>query len=78
MLVSINADNPQGRLIQQMVNILEDGGVIIYPTDTVYAFACDINQKNAVEKICKLKGIKPEKGIFKSLKWIVTIFAHLL
>ncbi|MEL6804700.1 MAG: Sua5/YciO/YrdC/YwlC family protein, partial [Bacteroidota bacterium] len=42
MLISINTDNPQGRKIDQMVGILEDGGVIIYPTDTVYGIGCDI------------------------------------
>ena len=43
---------------------LQKGGVVIYPTDTVYAFACDINSKKAVEKICQLRGIKPNKANF--------------
>jgi tRNA threonylcarbamoyl adenosine modification protein (Sua5/YciO/YrdC/YwlC family) len=64
MLVSINADNPQGRLIQQMVDILEDGGVIIYPTDTVYGIGCDITNKNAVERVARIRGLDPSKAMF--------------
>lgn len=64
MLISINADNPQGRLIQQMVDILEEGGVIIYPTDTVYGIGCDITNKNAVEKVARLRGLDPSKAMF--------------
>ena len=64
MLVSINADNPQGRLIQQMVDILEEGGVIIYPTDTVYGIGCDITNKNAVERVARIRGLDPAKAMF--------------
>ncbi|SEQ89480.1 L-threonylcarbamoyladenylate synthase [Neolewinella agarilytica] len=64
MLVSINTENPQQRLIQQMIDILEDGGVIIYPTDTVYGIGCDITNKNAVERVAKLRGLDPSKAMF--------------
>lgn len=64
MLVSINADNPQPRLIQQMVDILEDGGVIIYPTDTVYGIGCDITNKKAVERVARIRGLDPAKAMF--------------
>lgn len=64
MLVTINADNPQGRLIQQMIDILEDGGVIIYPTDTVYGIGCDITNKNAVERVARIRGLDPAKAMF--------------
>lgn len=64
MLVSINADNPQGRLIQQMVDILEEGGVIIYPTDTIYGIGCDITNKNAVERVARIRGLDPSKAMF--------------
>jgi tRNA threonylcarbamoyl adenosine modification protein (Sua5/YciO/YrdC/YwlC family) len=64
MLVSINADNPQDRLIKQMVGILEEGGVIIYPTDTVYGIGCDITNKNAVEKVARIRGLDPDKAMF--------------
>lgn len=62
MLLNINADNPQMRKIDQVVDSLKNGGVIIYPTDTVYALGCDIQHKKAIEKVCQLKGIKPEKS----------------
>lgn len=64
MLISINPDNPQGRKIDQMVGILEDGGVIIYPTDTVYGIGCDITNKNAVERVARLRGLDPGKALF--------------
>jgi tRNA threonylcarbamoyl adenosine modification protein (Sua5/YciO/YrdC/YwlC family) len=64
MIVTINPDNPQKRLIKQMVDILEEGGVIIYPTDTVYGIGCDITNKNAVERVARLRGIDPTKAMF--------------
>ncbi len=62
MLIAIHPDNPQARLIEQIVNILKKGGVIIYPTDTIYGIGCDITQKDAIEKICKIKNIVPKKA----------------
>lgn len=62
MLLKINADNPEGRKIQQVVETLRSGGIIIYPTDTVYGLGCDINNNDAVEKICRLRGLEPEKA----------------
>ena len=64
MILEVHPDNPNSRYITQAVDLLKKGGVIIYPTDTVYAFGCDINSKNAVEKICKLRNIKPNKANF--------------
>lgn len=55
-------DNPEPRKIAQVVEILKNGGVIIYPTDTIYAFGCDINNPKAVERICRIKGIDPNKS----------------
>ncbi len=46
---------------------LEKGGIIIYPTDTVYALGCDIKSKKALEKVCQLKGINPEKSLFSCI-----------
>lgn len=57
-------ENPDPRLIKQIVDILRDGGVIIYPTDTVYGLGCDIYNQKAVERIARLKGIKLEKANF--------------
>jgi len=62
VLLQINADNPQMRKIQYVVDCLREDGVVIYPTDTVYAMGCNIRSKKALERICKLKGIKPEKS----------------
>lgn len=61
MLISIHPDNPDERKINQVVSILQKGGVIIYPTDTVYSMACDLNNRRAVEKMAQLKGVKVDK-----------------
>jgi tRNA threonylcarbamoyl adenosine modification protein (Sua5/YciO/YrdC/YwlC family) len=55
MLFTIHADNPQQRLINRVANILSDGGLIAYPTDTYYGIGCDIMNKRAIEKIYQLK-----------------------
>ena len=62
MIISIHPQNPQERLIRQAAEVLRKGGVIIYPTDTVYGLGCDIFQPKAVERICRIKGIDPEKA----------------
>lgn len=62
MLLKINPQNPDKRKIQQVVDILQNGGIIIYPTDTVYGLGCDINNTNAVERICRLRNLEPEKA----------------
>ena len=62
MILTIHPENPQGRLIKQIGDCLRKGGVIIYPTDTVYGLGCDIFQPKAVERICRIKGIDPEKA----------------
>lgn len=62
MLISIHPQDPQDRLIKKAVDVLREGGVIIYPTDTVYGFGCDIFQPKAIERICRIKGIDPAKA----------------
>ena len=54
-MFSINNQNPQMRLIKKAVDVLRDGGVIIYPTDTVYGLGCDLSNKKGIEKIYELK-----------------------
>ena len=49
--------NPQQRLIQKVKECLEDGGIIVFPTDTVYAYGCDIKDKRAIERIYRLKSL---------------------
>lgn len=62
MLVNVHPENPQERIVKQIADCLKDGGVIIYPTDTVYGLGCDIFQPKAVERICRIKGIDPDKA----------------
>lgn len=61
MLLRIHPDNPDPRQIKKVVDCLKDGGIIIYPTDTVYGFGCDVNNKKAMEKLCRLKGVDIKK-----------------
>ncbi len=62
MLLQIHPENPQPRLIKQVVECLKDGGVIVYPTDTIYGLGCDIMQPKAIERICTIKNINPQKS----------------
>ncbi len=62
MILKIHPDNPQQKAIDTAANIMRDGGVIIYPTDTVYALGCDIFQARAIERIYKYRGIEPSKA----------------
>ncbi|TNF25311.1 MAG: threonylcarbamoyl-AMP synthase [Bacteroidetes bacterium] len=64
MLLRIYPENPNPKAIKEVVDCLRQGGVIIYPTDTVYGIGCDINNRKAVEKICQIRNIKPEKAQF--------------
>ena len=73
MIFVINEQNPQGRLINRAKEILEIGGVIIFPTDTVYAYGCDIKDKRAIERIYRLKKMdkhKPLSFIFTEISEI--------
>jgi tRNA threonylcarbamoyl adenosine modification protein (Sua5/YciO/YrdC/YwlC family) len=63
-LLEVFPENPDDRVIQKIVNCLKNGGVIIYPTDTVYSMGCDSSNVKAVEKLCKLKNIKPIQNKF--------------
>lgn len=62
MLLHLHPDNPQPRNIKTIVECLLDGGVIIYPTDTIYGLGCDIFQHKAVERICQIKQVNPAKA----------------
>jgi tRNA threonylcarbamoyl adenosine modification protein (Sua5/YciO/YrdC/YwlC family) len=62
MLIHIHPENPQPRLIKQVVAILNKGGIIIYPTDTIYGLGCDIFQHKAIERICSIKKVDPQKA----------------
>ena len=74
MLLRINPDKPNYDEITKVVDCLRDGGVVIYPTDTVYGIGCDIQKSRAVERVCKLKGLQPEKANFS---FICSDLSHL-
>ena len=63
MLFSINPKNPQPRLVQQVVELLENDGVIIYPTDTVYGLGCSIYSKKAMKRLHLIKKMDPKKPL---------------
>jgi tRNA threonylcarbamoyl adenosine modification protein (Sua5/YciO/YrdC/YwlC family) len=76
MLIHIHPDNPQERLIRQIVEILKGGGVIVYPTDTIYGLGCDIFQHKAVEKICRIKNVQPEKANLSFVCYDLSDLSH--
>lgn len=61
MLVKIYPENPNPREVEKVVEVLRNGGIVIYPTDTVYGIGCDINNSKALDKIARIKGINPKK-----------------
>lgn len=74
MLLNIHPQDPQQRLIKQVVETLQKGGIIIYPTDTVYGLGCDILQQKAVERICRIKNVDPKKA---QLSFVCSDLSHL-
>ncbi|WP_165154217.1 L-threonylcarbamoyladenylate synthase [Parabacteroides sp. ZJ-118] len=62
MLVRIYPENPNPKEIDKIANVLRDGGLVVYPTDTVYAIGCDALNVRAVERICRMKGVNPQKS----------------
>ena len=74
MLLKIHPENPHEKKIQQVVDCLKDGGVIIYPTDTVYGLGCDITKQKAVEKIARIKEVNVKKHNFS---FICSDLSHL-
>lgn len=74
MLIHIHPQNPQPRLLRQVADVLRGGGVVIYPTDTIYGIGCDIQQQKAVERICRIKGVDPQKA---QLSFVCHDLSHL-
>ena len=74
MLISIHPTNPQPRQLAIIKDCLESGGIIAYPTDTIYGLGCDIFNPEAVEKICAIKKVSPEKA---QLSFICSDLSHL-
>jgi tRNA threonylcarbamoyl adenosine modification protein (Sua5/YciO/YrdC/YwlC family) len=76
MLMRIHSIDPQQRLLRQVGEILKHGGVIIYPTDTIYGLGCDIYQHKAIERICRIKNIQPEKANFSFVCYDLSDLSH--
>lgn len=74
MIIHIHPVDPQPRLIKQVAETLRSGGIIIYPTDTIYGLGCDIFQTKAVEKICRIKQVDPKKA---RLSFVCSDLSHL-
>ena len=72
--IKIYEDNPNEAAVKKVVEILRNGGLVIYPTDTVYGLGCDITNHKALEKVAKIKGIKLEKA---NLSFICSDLSHL-
>ena len=74
MFVKLYENNPDQKQIDKIVGLLRNGGVIIYPTDTVYGMGCDITKARAVERVARIKGIRPDKAQFS---FICSDLSHL-
>ena len=74
MLLNIHPENPPQRQVKMVVDSLMKGGVIIYPTDTIYGLGCDILEHKAIEKICRIKKVDPQKA---QLSFICSDLSHL-
>jgi len=74
VLIKIYPNNPNEKQLAEVVACLRNGGIIIYPTDTVYGLGCDIYQAKAIEKLCKIRNINPDKA---NLSFICADLSHL-
>ena len=64
MFLKLHSENPNPRYVKMIIECLENDGVIIFPTDTIYAIGCSVNSSRALDKIARIKGIKKEKANF--------------
>lgn len=76
MLVRLFEDNPNEREIRKVVDLIRRGGVVIYPTDTIYAIGCDIHNVKAVQKVSALRGVKAEKAHFSMICKDLSVVAN--
>ena len=74
MLLPIHPQTPQPRHVKMVVENLQRGGIIIYPTDTIYGLGCDILQHKAIERVCRIKNVDPRKA---QLSFICSDLSHL-
>lgn len=73
-LLSIHPENPEPRKIARVADLLHQGGIVIYPTDTVYGIGCDLMNRRAVERLCQIMDIKPQK---LDLSFICNDLSHI-
>jgi len=73
-LLKIHPQNPEPRKINHTIEVLRRGGIIVYPTDTVYGIGCDLMNRRAVERLCQIIGIKPQK---LNLSFICNDLSHI-
>ncbi len=74
LFLPIHPKNPEPRKIKQVVDCLQEGGIIIYPTDTIYGLGCDLHNSRAIERICQVKQINPKKA---NLAFICYDLSHI-
>ena len=73
-LLKIHPVNPEGRKINHVVDVLRNGGIVIYPTDTIYCIGCDLMNRKSIERLCQVMDIKPQK---LDLSFICSDFSHI-
>ncbi|MBL7859230.1 MAG: threonylcarbamoyl-AMP synthase [Cyclobacteriaceae bacterium] len=73
-LLKIHPVNPEGRKINRVVEVLREGGIIVYPTDTIYGIGCDLMNRKAIERLCHIMDIKPQK---LDLSFICNDLSHI-
>ncbi len=74
IFVKLYEENPEQRKLEEVVRVLQEGGIVIYPTDTIYGIGCDISNRKAVDRLCWIKGIKPQK---MNLSFICYDLSHI-
>jgi tRNA threonylcarbamoyl adenosine modification protein (Sua5/YciO/YrdC/YwlC family) len=73
-LLQIHPKNPEPRKIARVVDVLKEGGIVIYPTDTIYGIGCDLMNRKSIERLCQIKNIKPHK---LDLSFICNDLSHI-
>lgn len=74
VFLPIHPENPEPRKISQVIGVLQEGGIIVYPTDTIYGIGCDLTNRKSVERLCKIMGVKPHK---LDLSFICNDLSHI-
>ncbi len=78
MLIRLYEENPNEKVLEQIVDVLKQGGIIIYPTDTVYGLGCDITNQKAIERVAQLRGVKADKANFSFICYDLSHIADFI